>query len=119
LVVLFVAGVVGTAAQAQVVKKGTLSGTIVSQGATIPFSDSVPVYTAPAAGDGFFILTQVCASAQSVTISGSVLGPLAVSTGNCQSFTPGVALFPSEVLTCSNSSGNDQECMVTGLLSKK
>jgi hypothetical protein len=119
LVALLVVGLVGTAAHAQVVKKGTLSGTIVSQGATIPTSSSVPVFTAPAAGDGFFILTQVCASAQSVTISGSGIGPLAVSSGNCQTFTPGVALLPAEVLTCSNSSGNDQECMVTGLLSKK
>ena len=79
----------------------------------------MPVYTAPADGDGVFILTQVCSSAQSVTLSGSAIGPLAVAGGTCQSFTPGLALLPSEVLTCTNTSGNSQECMVTGLRSKK
>ncbi len=118
-VVLLVAGIISTAAQAQEVKKGTLSGTIATQGVIIPASSSMPVFTAPAAGDGFFIVTQVCTSAQSVTLSGSAIGPLAVSTGNCQGFTPGLALVPAEVLTCTNTSGNSQECMVTGLRSKK
>ena len=118
-VVILVAGLISAAAQAQEVKKGTLSGTVATQGVIIPADSFMPVYTAPADGDGVFILTQVCSSAQSVTLSGSSMGPLAVAGGACQSFTPGLALRPSEVLTCSNTSGNSQECMVTGLRSKK
>ena len=79
----------------------------------------MPVLTAPADGDGVFIVTQVCSSDQSVTLSGSAMGPIAVPGGACQSFTPGLALGPTEVLTCANTSGNSQECMVTGLRSKK
>jgi hypothetical protein len=118
-VVLSVTALMGAPALAQSVKKGTLSGTIATQGVTIPADSSTAVLTAPADGDGVFVVTQICSSAQSVSLSGSAMGPLAVAGGACQSFTPGLALLPSEALTCANSSGSPQECMVTGLLSKK
>ena len=118
-VVLSVAALMSAPSLAQSVKKGTLSGTIVTQGATIPADSSMAVFTAPAEGEGVFVVTQVCSSAQAVSISGSAIGPLAVPGGACQSFTPGLALLPSEVLTCTTTSGSPQECMVTGLFSKK
>ena len=118
-VALSVAALVSAPVLAQSVKKGTLSGTIVTHGVTIPAGGSMTVVTAPADGEGVFVVTQVCSSAQSVSLSGSVIGPLAVPGGACQSFTPGLALLPSEVLTCTNPSGGSQECMVTGLYSKK
>ena len=118
-VVLSVAVLMSAPAKAQSVKKGTLSGTVATQGVTVPADSSAAVFTAPADGEGFFIVTQVCSSAQSVTLSGSAMGPVAVAGGICESFHPGLALQPSEVLTCTNTSGSSQECMVTGLLSKK
>ena len=95
------------------------SAFLLTQGATIPADSSMAVFTAPAEGEGVFVVTQVCSSAQAVSISGSAIGPLAVPGGACQSFTPGLALLPSEVLTCTTTSGSPQECMVTGLFSKK
>lgn len=114
-------------APAQTVKKAAsgLSGTVTSKSVAIvdtgggdQFAD---VYTTPAVGLGFFVLTQACVTDPgNVQISGATLGRLVLSTNDeCTQFDPGVAFAASETVTCTETNDNgDQVCTITGVVTK-
>jgi hypothetical protein len=107
-----------TPAMAQVIKKGTLSGKIVSAAVEVAPTTAATVYTTPATG--FFILTQVCVQDRSeMAVRGATLGPL-VTDDRCTTYTPGVALPRNEVITCANNDATPTgACSITGVLSPK
>jgi len=111
--------VIVRASEAQVIKNGALSGVVVSKSIAVPVSSSAPVFTAPAAGKGVFVLTQFCRS-NCPELSGSTLGRIGDNSTGCTTYTPGIALPPGEVLTCT-SSGCDSPvpCTITGVVTKK
>lgn len=119
LIVALIAGslLCVTSAQAQQVKKGELSGTILSGGVSVPASSSLVVFTAPATGN--FILTTFCA--RDVALSGNTVGPIAPADSDepCLVFVPGFAIPSGEVLTCTNDEVDPGICSVSGVLSKK
>jgi hypothetical protein len=114
-----------TAAHAQKVTKGTISGTLFTASATAN-ATSVPLYTAPASAKGGVpIVTAFCGVVddQNQTITGSTLGNVAVSAldGNvCFEFAAGgLPLPPGEVLTYENVGTFDASVRIIGILSKK
>jgi hypothetical protein len=121
-----------SAVSAQVVKQGTVSGTIVSATATTAGGGTDAVLlTTPASGA--FILTQVCMigtpganNERNAQIVGSTLGRLATAApdsdlGFCTTFTPGLFLPSGEELRCTQvgASGSSVTCTVTAVVSKK
>jgi len=106
-------------ADAQQVKKSTLSGTIMSAAVTIPVS-TAPLLTAPPSTGGRFILTQACISdvPTAVVLRSVALGRLALQAG-CTTFDPGFAIAAGDTLECENLVGGAQTCVVSGVLSKK
>jgi len=117
-------GTVPTAAQAQVLSKGTLSGTLFSAGATANAA-TVPLYTAPAAGKGIAIVTTACGFVGVLNqfITGSTLGNLAIESGQnggCVELgSVGVPLPPGEVLTYTNVGAFDASVRIVGVITKK
>jgi hypothetical protein len=110
-------------AGAQSMKKGTLSGTVMSGYVTLAATSSAMVFTTPASG--FFILTQACPTfgMGQARLVGNTVGDLPTpvpSVSNCVEFVPGLALPANEVLTCHNLTGSGGiPCAVTGVLSTK
>jgi hypothetical protein len=96
-------------AHAQQLKKGTLSGTLVS--ATAPAGNSyLDVYTTPM--DKAFVLTQACGC---WTCRTGTFGPFAAASGTepCATYVPGLALPRGETIQCTG----DGACTLTGVLS--
>ncbi len=101
-----------TSADAQQLKRGELTGTVVSASATAPPLSSVSLLTAPASGH--FIVTQVCGG----PIEGSTIGTLSFG-GGCTEFVPGFALPANEELEIRNEGASfDINGLVTGVESK-
>lgn len=111
-----------SSASAQAVKKGTLSGIAFTASATAN-SATVPLYTAPASGDGIAIITTVCGAVTSSNpgqrIVGSTLGELGVSGSSCQHFPNGLPLPANEVLSYANPFATDYSVTIAGVISKK
>ena len=110
-------------ADAQAVKKSTLSGILASKSVAVPDLSSATVFTTPAAPD-VFILTQTCITAPgpgAVTLNGSTFGQVVVSTSDeCTSYNPGITFPPAEVLSCTNTgTGSTEHCMITGIISSR
>ena len=110
---------VSTQAEAQRVRQGTLSGTVVSASATVQGLSSTVVVTEPAAG--FYILKQVCFSDPGLlSLSGSVTGVVVTDSGSqCTTYEPGIGLVADEELSCVNDDSSAHGCTVTGVVSKK
>jgi len=75
------------------------------------------VYTTPAAGD--FILTQVCTGLATggTLVQAGGAGIAQVGSGLCQTFTPGMALPPDQVVTCTTFDAMASSfCTINGLL---
>jgi len=132
LLVLFAAVLVAALASAQTVKKGTLSGTVVSATATNPSGGSVVnLLTTPASGS--FLITQVCFrgtngsnNGDNLYIEGSSIGRVANAyesgaDASCSTWNPGFALPPGETLSCGQegASADPGYCTLTGIQSKK
>jgi hypothetical protein len=119
---LMFGGALPTAAHAQVLSKGTLSGTLFSAGATTG-PGTAALYTAPAAGKGIAIITTACGalSPGNTFITGSTLGNLAfaASDGCVELGSFGIPLPAGEVLTYHNDGGGDVSVRITGVISKK
>jgi len=113
----------GARSQAQQLRRGTLSGTIVSRSAGVPGNGSVTVYTTPASGAGFLILTQLWNSDPNcVTVRGETFGVIAQPSMSEQPsrFEPGIALPANEKLICQESCGLQATyCAITGVLSPR
>ena len=122
LVPVLLAGLIASdSVNAQTVKKGEngLQGIIVSAGVTVPANGSVTVYTAPAAGLGFFVLTQVCRPHDDVDVRGSAFGPIAVDgDADCTVFEPGIAIPPGDDTICTNRASGSRGCTITGILTR-
>ena len=110
-----------TSAVAQQVKNGTISGTLLSAGATVPANSAALVFTAPATGH--FILTTFCGDATQLTLRGHTVGfiaSLALNAGaSCQPLTPGFAIPQGEILSCISSIGFPSDCSISGVLSEE
>lgn len=108
--------------QAQVIKKGELSGRIVTVGVLGPAGGSAVLYTAPDAKEGRFILSKLCAAQENGNhaVLASSLGSLeATDRPDCTDFSPGLALPPGEQLTCRGFTDTGRYCVATGVLSRK
>jgi len=110
-------------AHAQQLRRGTLSGTIVSRSANVPGNGSVTVYTTPASDGGVFILTQVWGwDPGCVTLRGETFGVVSQpGMGAAPSrFEPGIALPANEKLICQEACGlQGTYCAITGILSPR
>ena len=115
--------------EAQRVKNGGPSGTVVSARAEVVSSGAgAVVLTTPATG--FFILTQACldrgdasgATELSCTSKGRIVR-LETGDVSCTTFTPGIALDPGDSLVCRNAGflggPTRAACLVTGVVSSK
>jgi len=111
---------VSSAASAQTMQRGTLSGVITSASAFVPQNSSVGVYTTPSGAKAArFILTQVCVEdSKEIVLSGNTMGDI-VLDDDCTTFMPGIAVPVGEVLSFSEQNNGDQSGMITGILSKK
>jgi len=114
-----------TVAEAQEIKKGGLSGRIISVAVEIPANSNTPVFTTPSSR--FFILTQVCTRTGAGPIPlliGStfgvfILGDVSQTEGICRTFSPGIALPQNEALSFTTANTVSARGMITGVLSKK
>jgi hypothetical protein len=105
-------------AVAQELKLGTLSGTVMSFGLSVPAGTTVAALTVPA--DKSFVVTQVClALVTDFTLNGSVFGtaPLCELTGGGK-YSPGIAFAPGESVTFTNSSAHAATVVINGVLVK-
>lgn len=118
----------------QDLKKGALSGTLLSGAATAGAGLTAAILTAPATG--VTVLLRVCAAKTVmgqnglVGVSGSSLGLIATfgsdaqenqSGGHaCADLSPGLVLPPGEQLTCADVGGaNSATCTAMAVVSKK
>jgi hypothetical protein len=132
--VLAVGLAVGSPALGQVVKKGTLSGTLLSGAATAAAGTTATILTAPSSG--VTIVLRVCGAKAgagenpSIVVSGSSLGVLATfgsdasenqgGAGLCADLSPGLVLPAGEQLTCSDLFGTSAaSCSAMALVSRK
>ncbi len=121
LLTIGIATFAATSADAQVLKGGGFSGTLITETAVAPTFSSVDIYTTPSGLKALkFILTQVCVEDRgAVVFSGSTMGTVALFD-DCTTFSPGLAIPKGETLTFTeiDESGNIA-VMITGVLSKK
>ena len=104
----------GGAAQAQNVKNGAVSGTLVSKSADI----GATVLTVPSGKA--FVLTQVCSEdLRSFQLdAGSLIVPTNISAVSCAEYSPGIVI-PAETAVICTQTGNfgfGKHCLVTGVL---
>lgn len=107
-------------AGAQQLKKGQVSGTILSFSATGPPAAFTSIATLPATGR--FVLMQICANDGPATVAGDTVGTIYVSNGNgdgCTRFHPGIALPPGEDMGFTNGAAVGVTVVLNGVLSKK
>ncbi len=119
---ILLVGALCAVSEAQTVKGGGLSGTVTTVVKSVAGSASVSLLTTPAAGSGFFILTQFCNSSNpgDADLDGSTLQTIVHDlTQNCVTFVPGLALPAGEGLTCANNTNSPRVCTITGVISKK
>ena len=110
-------GLLNTAARAQSVP---IIGQIFSASITVAPSGSSAVFTTPSFGH--FILTQFCAFTEmdldGITSFGFIATVGSSSSFSCDSFNPGFALPPSQVLECVNLTTTASSCSISGILEK-
>jgi len=104
-------------AQAQQIKNGELSGTLMSGHALVTANGQANVLQTPSKGQ--FIMTQFCREDGDTDLQGSSLGVITTPNNNCTEFSPGVPVPRDEVLFCRNNDGQSRSCSVIGVLSKK
>jgi hypothetical protein len=103
-------------AHAQQVKKGTLTGRIVSAAVEVPGNSSGPLFTTPA--KGFFVLTQVCTEDKDADVRGATLGPI-YNENKCTTYNPGIGFPQNEAITCVNNNPDPSGCFITGIITRK
>lgn len=107
-------------AQAQRVKNGGPSGTIVTAKVDVPTASTVDVLTT--APNEFFILTQYCDSGI-MDLSSTSLGVFMQNQGGggvCTTFEPGFAIPQGDTISCTNAnSGITRPCIITGVQTRK
>ncbi len=122
IAVFTIAAFSGSITEAQTVKKGTLTGKILTRSVNVPDSASADVFTTDADVKGalWLILTQVCVEDEGeLTLDGNTMGQI-VLDNQCTTFEPGLAIPRGETLTFTETAGNGaQGAMITGILVKK
>ena len=122
IAVLTMVALSGSVTEAQTIKKGTISGVILTRSVNVPDLASADVFTTDAAVKGalWLILTQVCVEDEGdLTFDGSSMGQI-VLDNQCTTFEPGLAIPRGETLTFTETAGNGaQGAMITGILVKK
>ncbi len=107
-------------ADAQSVRNGGPSGTVVSASVPAPPGSVPVVYTTPATG--YFILTTACFPITSFGISASGFGRIPASDF-CVHYSPGLALPQSSTVSCNYScagcTSSNIACTIAGVHSKK
>lgn len=126
LVVPFAIALLGTTpcAEAQRLRGGGLSGTIVSGQAEGAAPLQSMLLAAPA--QGFLVVTQVCAEQGSADrptqVVAGTFGALGES-GGCVTFEPGIALPQGDDVSCANTGlqagARLPRCLVTGVVTNK
>ncbi len=122
IAVFTIAAFSGSISEAQTVKKGTLTGKILTRSVNVPDLGSAAVFTTDVEAKGAFwlILTQVCVEDEGdLTFDGNTMGQI-VLDNECTTFEPGLAIPRGETLTFTET-GNQgaQGAMITGILVKK
>jgi hypothetical protein len=120
-----------SAASAQKVSKGGVSGKLQTYRAIVGPAPASPVtiLTTPAKKKGIFILTQACANNEdgfildsgspALTIVSASAGAAFRGNSRCVTYSPGLAIPPSTAITCNNGdTNNSNACSVTGVLSQ-
>jgi hypothetical protein len=120
-VILLVVGI--GASQAQSLKKGTLSGEVVTASVTAAPGTSPTVITAPPTGA--YIVTQAfqIGGCGSINASGFGRVPVVLPDGTGE-FSPGLALPPNSTVTCDNpgcgpGTPPSVQCILTGVQTTK
>jgi hypothetical protein len=107
-------------ANAQAVKNGGPTGTVVSASVPAPPGSTPIVYTTPATG--FFLLTTACFPVVSFGISASGFGRIPASDF-CVHYSPGLALPQNSTLTCNYScagcTSSGVTCTIAGVLTRR
>ena len=108
-----------TPAQAQQLKKGTLTGEILSKTWPIQANSSATMFTTPT--KGFFVLTQLCVeNKNNVTVRGATVGLLLFpGDEKCTTYNPGIAFPQNEAITCVNDGASASSCLITGVITNK
>ena len=133
LTTLLVSFACATAASAQRVENGQLTGKIISGGADVTLTGvSVTILTVPVTGH--FVVTQACAAlnhrneGSRPRIASSATGPIVAGSGfrvtnggggsyeSCTLYSPGLSLQPGEVISCVPVTNGEAHCTVTGVL---
>jgi len=130
LVGLFFVALICGSAEAQVISKGGVSGTIQTYRALVGVAPAPPVvmFTTPTK-KGVFIVTQACATNKggfifdngnpALQIISSATGTAFNTNSRCVTYSPGLALPAGAAVTCNNGdTGDTNACLVTGVLSK-
>ena len=122
IAVLTMVALSGSVAEAQTIKKGTISGVILTRSVNVPQNASTDVFTTDADVKGalWLILTQVCVEdADELTLGGNTMGQI-VLDDQCTTFEPGLAIPRGETLTFTETANQGaQGAMITGILVKK
>ena len=124
IAILLIGGMSPLIANGQMVKNGGPKGVAAFGAADIPVTSSATVYTDPA--DRHFLILTFCNEAVDMSLQGSTVGKI-IDPGQfgnqskCLSFPNGIAVPPGEVLNCVNNetTGTDNNCLVTGVLTKR
>jgi len=106
-----------TPAQAQQLKKGTLTGEILSKTWPIQANSSATMFTTPT--KGFFVLTQLCVENKNNVTVRAASGGLLPGDEKCTTYNPGFAFPQNEAITCVNDGAGASSCLITGVITKK
>jgi len=104
----------GGTAQAQNVKNGAISGTLVSKSADI----GATVLTVPPGKA--FVLTQVCSEdlRSFQLFAGNLIVPTTINAVSCAEYAPGIVIPAETAVICTPTGnfGGGKHCLVTGVL---
>ncbi len=112
VVLLLATGATGTA-HGQQLRRGTLSGTLVSKSADAQPGGPVPILTTPSSSP--FILTEVCTDAMGLRLSASGFGKIPTPDQSCRDFM-GIVLPRNSTISVQGSGGS---ITITGVVSFK
>ena len=110
---LLAVGAAAPPVHAQQLRRGTLSGTIVSRSVDVVPGGPITIFTTPS--DSFFVLTEVCTDAQGLRVSATGFGKIPTPNQACNEF-PGIALPQKSTITVQGSGGS---VTITGVLTFK
>ncbi len=113
IVLLLATGATAGSAHGQQLRRGTLSGTLVSKSVDAQPGGPVPILTTPSSSP--FILTEVCTDAMGLRLSASGFGKIPTPEQSCRDFM-GIVLPRNSTISVQGSGGS---ITITGVVSFK